>query len=47
MAGTSVPVGVTIGGAFQLIGDNGHNVTDADYRGCWMPVFFGYTNCSD
>lgn len=43
----SVPPGVAIGGPFQLTDDNGHDVTDADYRGRWMLVFFGYTNCPD
>ena len=47
-AGTaSVPAGVSIGGPFHLINDKGHTVTDADYRGRWMLVFFGYTNCPD
>jgi len=40
-AGTvSVPAGVAIGGPFQLTDDKGHDVTDADYRGRWMLVFF-------
>ena len=35
-AGTiTIPEGVTIGGAFKLIDDKGHAVTDADYRGRW------------
>ena len=42
-----VPAGVPIGGPFQLIGEKGNAVTDADYRGRWMLVFFGYTNCPD
>ena len=47
-AGTvSVPAGVSIGGPFHLVDDKGHTVTDADYRGRWMLVFFGYTNCPD
>lgn len=47
-AGTaSVPKGVSIGGPFHLIDDKGHNVTDLEYRGRWMLVFFGYTNCPD
>ncbi len=37
----SVPVGISIGGPFHLIDDKGHAVTDADYRGRWMLVFFG------
>lgn len=43
----SVPAGVPIGGAFELTDDKRHTVTDADYRGRWMLVFFGYTNCPD
>ena len=43
----SVPAGVPIGGPFQLIDEQGRRVTDADYRGRWMLVFFGYTNCPD
>lgn len=43
----SVPAGIAIGGPFHLIDDKGHGVTDADYRGRWMLVFFGYTNCPD
>jgi protein SCO1/2 len=42
-----VPAGVSIGGPFQLTDDKGHSVTDASYRGRWMLVFFGYTNCPD
>jgi protein SCO1/2 len=38
-----IPAGVPIGGPFKLIDDKGHPVTDADYRGRWMLVFFGYT----
>jgi protein SCO1/2 len=43
----SVPSGVPIGGPFELTDEKGHRVTDADYRGRWMLVFFGYTNCPD
>jgi protein SCO1/2 len=43
----SIPAGVGIGGPFHLTDDKGHDVTDADYRGRWMLVFFGYTNCPD
>lgn len=41
------PEGVPIGGPFTLIDDKGRAVTDVDYRGRWMLVFFGYTNCPD
>jgi protein SCO1/2 len=43
----SVPTGISIGGPFHLIDDKGNAVTDADYRGRWMLVFFGYSNCPD
>lgn len=43
----SVPPSVPIGGPFELIDENRHRVTDADYRSRWMLVFFGYTNCPD
>ena len=36
-----------IGGPFQLVSTNGHNVTDQSYRGKWLLIFFGYTNCPD
>lgn len=39
--------GIPIGGPFKLTDDKGRRVTDADYRGRWMLVFFGYTNCPD
>jgi protein SCO1/2 len=44
---TSVTSGISIGGPFRLTDDKGRAVTDADYRGRWMLVFFGYTNCPD
>jgi cytochrome oxidase Cu insertion factor (SCO1/SenC/PrrC family) len=43
----TIPEGVPIGGPFNLINDKGHAVTDADYRGRWMLIFFGYSNCPD
>lgn len=42
------PSGVAaIGGPFQLQAADGRTVTDKDYRGKWMLVYFGYTNCPD
>jgi protein SCO1 len=38
---------VTIGGPFTLTAPDGTTVTDATYRGEWLLVFFGYTNCPD
>ena len=39
--------GVVIGGPFTLIDHDGRAVTDADFRGRRMLVFFGYTYCPD
>ncbi len=35
----------TIGGPFHLTDTKGRPVNDAGFRGRWMLVFFGYTNC--
>jgi protein SCO1/2 len=39
--------GLGIGGPFTLQGGNGQQVTDKDYRGKYMLVYFGYTFCPD
>jgi protein SCO1/2 len=36
-----------IGGSFTLVDQNGETRTDEDFRGRYMLVFFGYTNCPD
>lgn len=36
-----------IGGPFALTDQHGKKVTDADFRGRHMLVFFGFTNCPD
>lgn len=38
---------VDIGGAFSLTTHDGKRVTDRDFRGRWLLVFFGYTFCPD
>jgi cytochrome oxidase Cu insertion factor (SCO1/SenC/PrrC family) len=38
---------VEIGGHFSLVDDTGAEVTDADFRGKYMLVYFGYTYCPD
>ena len=47
--GASRPVGQTsvIGGPFSLIDHNGQPRTDADFRGQYMLIYFGYTFCPD
>ena len=45
VAGTLL--GASIGGAFQLVDQNGKPFSDADLKGKWHLVFFGYTHCPD
>ena len=39
--------GADIGGPFSLIDHTGKRVSDAQYRGRFMLIFFGYTFCPD
>ncbi len=45
-AASAAPAG-DFGGPFSLIDQNGMQRTDADFRGKYMLIFFGYTNCPD
>ena len=39
--------GKVTGGAFSLVDHEGRSVSDADFRGQFMLVYFGYTSCPD
>lgn len=39
------PFPIDISGAFALVDHTGKSVTDADFRGGYMLVFFGYARC--
>jgi len=47
--GSKSPGGGTalVGGPFTLTAHNGKRMSDADFRGKFMLVFFGYTYCPD
>ena len=41
------PAGVTVGGPFTLQNGDGKPMTEQDFRGKYMLVYFGYTFCPD
>ncbi len=46
-SGLVLPAGTEIGGPFRLVDASGRTVSEADYRGRWVLVYFGYTFCPD
>jgi len=46
-SGAGNPLGISVGGKFSLVDQNGNRFTDADLKGKWQLVFFGYTHCPD
>jgi protein SCO1/2 len=47
LAATQIEVDSNASGPFSLVDHNGKPVTDRDFRGKFMLVFFGYTSCPD
>ena len=47
LIGGPVPARATIGGHWSLVRDDGTRVSDRDFRGRYMLMFFGYTACRD
>jgi protein SCO1/2 len=45
--GESQAAAVNIGGPFALIDQHGHRITDRDFHGRFVLLYFGYTYCPD
>ena len=45
--GVQLPAGISLGGAFSLTRQDGVAVTERDYAGRWLLVYFGFTYCPD
>lgn len=45
--GVQLPQGMVLGGPFTLLDHTGRSVTEADFAGRYMLVYFGFTFCPD
>lgn len=45
--GLQLPPGISLGGAFSLVRQDGLAVTERDYAGQFLLVYFGFTYCPD
>ena len=45
--GMQLPAGMSLGGAFELTNQAGQPVTERDFAGRWLLVYFGFTWCPD
>ncbi len=47
MGGVQLPQGLQLGGPFSLVNQAGTAVTERDFAGRWLLLYFGYTFCPD
>ena len=45
--GMQLPAGMQLGGPFELVNQEGRTVTERDYAGRFLLVYFGFTYCPD